>query len=56
MQDYMCTDCGVEYETNQNIPEKCPACSSNKRVPVTFPASDGVLYGSWSETEWDENE
>lgn len=51
LQDYMCSDCGLEYSTDDNQPEKCPACGCEQRVPVLTAATDGMLYGSWDELE-----
>lgn len=51
LQDYMCSDCGLEYPTKDNNPEKCPACNCEKRIAVLIPATDGAMHGSWDENE-----
>lgn len=51
LQDYMCSSCGLEYPTDNNEPEQCPACKCIERVPVLMPATDGSLHGSWDELE-----
>jgi hypothetical protein len=47
----MCSDCGLEYPTKDNNPEKCPACNCEKRIAVLIPATDGAMHGSWDENE-----
>lgn len=54
LQDYMCSDCGLEYPTHDEEPSKCPACKCEKKVKIVIPSTDGAMHGSWENTTWDQ--